>query len=433
MGCRRVLFESALRKAPPGQAVPILAGAMALILGLCGLAVDVGLIYSARRTMQTAADAAAVAGATALRDAQTASSAARAAATLNGFTDGSNNVSVAVNNPPLSGTYSGNASYVEVVVTQPQPTYFLRALGYNTVSVSTRAVSGAISGPACMYSLNKTASNAFVVSGGSAVTADCGILVRSNNSSGLVVSGSLSALTATTIGVVASGYSAGTGAITPTPMVNVAPFGDPLASVPAPSVGAIPSSCTTSPDTTSEHGYSVSGGAPTINPGTYCGGITVSGTTTVRLNPGTYILYGGGLNISGGSNLIGDGVTFYNTGTASGNTAYKPIVFSGGSATSLKAPTSGSLTGILFFQDRSLTANLTQQNTISGGGSAVFQGALYFPTTPLVYSGGSGVSTAYTILVADILTISGGTATTVNDNYASLSGGSPIKSDALYE
>ena len=101
------------------------------------------------------------------------------------------------------------------------------------------------------------------------------------------------------------------------------------------------------------------------------------------------------------------------------------------SATSLEAPTTGALTGILFFQDRSITS--TSQNTISGGGAAVFQGALYFATTPLVYSGGSGVSTAYSILVADTITISGTSTTTVNANYASLSGGSPIKSDALYE
>jgi len=105
MGCQRVYPGSGLRGARPGQAMPILAAAMALILGLCGLAVDVGLLYTARRSMQTAADAAAVAGATALRSAQTVSSAARAAATLNGFTNDSNNASVAVNNPPTSGTY----------------------------------------------------------------------------------------------------------------------------------------------------------------------------------------------------------------------------------------------------------------------------------------------------------------------------------------
>ena len=430
MSYQRVYLGGGLRGVRSGQALPILAAAMALILGLCGLAVDVGLLYTARRSMQTAADAAAVAGATALRDAQTASSAARAAATLNGFTNGSNDTTVAVNNPPASGTYSGNASYVEVVVTQPQPTYFLRALGYNTVSVSTRAVSGTISGPACMYSLNKTASNAFVVSGGSPLTANCGVLVRSNNSSGLVVSGG-STLTATTIGVVASGYSASASSVIPTPATSVAPFGDPLASLVAPSVGSIPSTCTTTPDTTSEHGYTAVNGA-TISPGTYCGGITVSGGKTLNLNPGTYILYGGGLTVSS-SNLVGDGVTFYNTGTASGNTAYKPIVFSGGSSTSLKAPTTGSLTGILFFQDRSLTANLNQQNTISGTSGAVIQGAMYFPTTPLVYSGGSAVNTAYSLMVADTLTVSGNSPTTVNANFASLSGGSPIKSDALYE
>ena len=36
-------------------------------------------------------------------------------------------------------------------------------------------------------------------------------------------------------------------------------------------------------------------------------------------------------------------------------------------------------------------------------------------------------------MVADTLTVSGSSPTTVNANYASLSGGSPIKSDALYE
>jgi hypothetical protein len=78
--------------------------------------------------MQTAADAAAIACATALREAQTVSSVARAAATLNGFTDDSSAASVAVNNPRTSGTYFDNPTYVEVVVTQPQSTYFSNKL-----------------------------------------------------------------------------------------------------------------------------------------------------------------------------------------------------------------------------------------------------------------------------------------------------------------
>src|SRR5258708_23201186 len=104
MGCQRVYFSSGLRGFRTGQAVPILAAAMALIIGLCGLAVDVGLLYTARRSMQTAADAAAGARATALRNAQTASGAAPAAATLNRFTNGSSDTTVARNKPPTPGT-----------------------------------------------------------------------------------------------------------------------------------------------------------------------------------------------------------------------------------------------------------------------------------------------------------------------------------------
>ena len=421
---RCVLFRRGLRGSGSGQAAVLITGGIAMVIALCGLAVDVGLLYNARRQMQTAADAAAVAGATALRDGQAVTAAAQAAATLNGFTDGANNATVAVHNPPTGGLYSGNTSYVEVVVTQPQNTYFLRVLGDNTIGVSTRAVSGEINGPACMYALNPSASNAFVVSGGSPVTANCGVLIRSSSTSGLVVSGG-STLAASSIGVVASGYSASASSVTPTPVTNVASFGDPLASLAAPTVGA----CNAL--TTAGHGYSPANGA-TLDEGTYCGGITVSGGKTVNFNSGTYLLLGGGLTVSGGSNVIGSGVTFYNTQNAT--YSYKPIVVSGGSATSLTAPSSGAMTGILFYQDRSLPSGvLSSQNTISGSSGAVYQGAMYFPTTPLVFSGGSVTNAAYSIIVADKITISGTSPTSVNANYASLSGGSPIKSESLYE
>jgi hypothetical protein len=157
--------------------------------------------------MQTAADAAAVAAAAALTDGDNVTTAGINAATLNSFINGSDNVTVTINNPPLSGAYSGNAAYVEAIVDQPQPTYFLRALGYTTVDVSTRAVSGEISGPACIYALDPTDSNTFSESGGSSkVVANCGLLVKSDNTSGLDVTGG-GELSASSIGVVASSYS----------------------------------------------------------------------------------------------------------------------------------------------------------------------------------------------------------------------------------
>ena len=55
-----------------------------------------------------------------------------------------------------------------------------------------------------------------------------------------------------------------------------------------------------------------------------------------------------------------------------------------------------------------------------------FDGAIYFPTSALNYQGGASVN--YTIVVAKTLTFSNGT--TVNSNYASLPGGSPVKGNA---
>ncbi len=75
----------------------------------------------------------------------------------NGFTDGINNVTVTVNNPPTSGADSGNNKYVEVLATAVQPTYFMKVLGINSQTVTARAVatnvSGVTSGGGCLYTL----------------------------------------------------------------------------------------------------------------------------------------------------------------------------------------------------------------------------------------------------------------------------------------
>jgi hypothetical protein len=163
----------------------------------------------------------------------------------------------------------------------------------------------------------------------------------------------------------------------------------------------------------------------TLNPGVYCNGIGVSGVGVLAsLNPGLYVLDGGGLSVSGGSNIQGTGITFYNT---HGATSYEPIVVSGGSDTSLSAPASGTYEGILFFEDRSITS--VAQNTLSGASTATFQGALYFLNSPLVFSGGSSVSTPYAVIVANTLTISG--PSTLGSDYSSLaSATSPARETA---
>ena len=88
-----------------GQILMLATIAMVVLLGFSALAVDVGLLYSTRRRMQTAADGAAIAGATALRDGQNYTKAADDVASFNGFTNSQNNVTVAVNEPTLPSPY----------------------------------------------------------------------------------------------------------------------------------------------------------------------------------------------------------------------------------------------------------------------------------------------------------------------------------------
>jgi hypothetical protein len=112
-------------------------------------------------------------------------------------------------------------------------------------------------------------------------------------------------------------------------------------------------------------------------------------------------------------------VTFYNTGNST--YGYSGISISGGTTENLSAPTTGSLAGILFFQDRTVVGGAS--SSFSGGAMSTLVGALYFPTTDISYSG--GVTAAYTIIVSRRISFSGGA--TLNSDYSSLPAGSPIK------
>ena len=413
---------STRRKAQAGYI--LLTGSVAAIVlfAFMGLAVDAGFLEWTKRRMQAAADSAAMAALLELQDGSGKQvSAGQTAAGLNGFTDGTNSVTVTINVPPTSGDYSGNNGAAEAIVSQPVPTYFMGILGIGSVTVKARAVGAPGSGTGCIYALNASVSKALVASGSAVINSQCGVVVDSDDSDALDTSGS-ACVSGTSISVVGNYKDSSSGSspctsgegVHPAPTTGSKSVSDPLAYVTAPTFS---STC----DHTGWHNAT-----PTLSPGVYCNGITVSGGYSVTFSAGTYILLGGGLDISGGSNGTGSGITFYNTGNST--YSYKPIVISGTSTTTMSAPTSGSLTGILFFQDRSISSS--SQNTVSGGSSTKFEGALYFSTTPLVYSGGSSATHAnYTIIVANTINFSGGSY--LNNDYSSLSGGSPIHSGAV--
>ena len=125
--------------------VAVLAAVMLpMMMAIAGLVMDVGLLYKHKRDMQTGADAAAFAAAHTLKrkDYGNVTAYALQDATRNGF-DGSAGQTRTVNRPPLTGDFVGDSDFVEVILTESVPTYFMRLFGWSTANVSVRAVGGA--------------------------------------------------------------------------------------------------------------------------------------------------------------------------------------------------------------------------------------------------------------------------------------------------
>ena len=372
--------------------------------------------------MQAAADSAAIAGDQEILsgNADNITLAARNDAEKNGFANGSNSISVTVNNPPVSGSYSGDNNAVEVIVSAPRPTYFLNAIGISTINVSTRAVAHLGNAPYCIMTLDPDDQNSLSLFG-VALLQTCGIVNDSNSDHAFGIFG-VALWHASSIGIVGNYDFDLLPFVSPKPVTGIAPVHDPLARLQAPAVGGC------------DHiNYSLGLiSIATMNPGTYCGGITLTGVAILHLNPGTYVIRGGGLNILGASLITGTGVTFYITGDST--YAYKGVNIAAVNVHSLTAPTSGPLEGILFFQDRNIssgTAN-ANPNTIVGAALARYEGTFYFPTTVLNYTINASVA-KYTAMVADKININLVAAGVVANDYSSLADGSPLKAVTLGE
>lgn len=175
---------SILRK-QSGQVMVLVALSVTVLLAFIGLATDVGVMWATKRKAQTAADAAAVAGVNALMTTQGAnySAAAIDVASLNGFTNGQNNIVITPNQTTPAGYPSGN--YVQVDITVPVKTYFLGVMGYRTINIGVSALAGNTSGPNTIVALNGGGTG--VTIDGPAVNVSCGVVSNSSSSSSLTV------------------------------------------------------------------------------------------------------------------------------------------------------------------------------------------------------------------------------------------------------
>jgi Putative Flp pilus-assembly TadE/G-like len=431
-----------IRRNQAGQVLISTALAMVVLLGFAGLAVDMGVLRYQRRVQQNAADAAAIAGATAA-DFQAG---ALNAAAANGFTDNTagglcgvpptnlavGSVNVGVCAPPIAGPHAGQPGppsqpgYVEVYVSAGQPTFFMRILGVNVKTITARSVAsnrstGTNGAPyGCMYAIGSPGNpvQGMNVQGGATLSApSCGIVDNGDYTSS-------GAIAASSFGV-SGANNGGEGSVTCTSGASTCPsFNSPAAADPlaGPLANYTPpcSPCSGGTDISITGGGNFSGvgvgyanGTYTVIPGTYDAiSIATTGGENVVFSAGSYVINGGGgLSVTGNPNISGGDVSFYFTGPATINITGTPTL-------NLTAPATGQYAGLLMWQDAADTAN----PSLSANNGSQLNGILYFPSDQLTFAANPGLSVG--VVVAASVSAAGGANVKVNGG-ASVPGGLP--------
>lgn len=339
-----------------GQALYLTAMSLVVLTGFLGLGIDMGAMRYEKRLEQTAADAAAIAGASDLQYDSVAgvSRAAMDAAATNGFQDNDGGIGcgsgapvgtvcVQVNDPPSSGPHStaSPGQYVEVVVSAVHPTYFMRIFGVTKETVTARAVATDVgSGPnnPCLLALSASAT-ALVVNGTINLTA-CNLIVNGN----LQVNGTINKDSSSSIEVAGTCAPAGacTGVVTGVPAIA-----DPVANLSTPPADG----CTNG------------GLLGILNVLNFCNG-TIA--TSVSLDLSQLSNPGGLYIISGAS-----GLTLQPNATldASGQTVYSP------NGITLKANSSVTAAAAIIV-DQPLTVDASVTLNLGGSASSVIKNAV---------------------------------------------------------
>jgi hypothetical protein len=260
-----------------------------------------------------------------------------------------------------------------------------------------------------------------------AVTGDGNVTVTGGSGAAVVDSSASHAATVTGNGVVSAGDFDVTGGVVttghgvvPSPVDHEIPTPDPLglglpSPLPPPPVGNT---------------------ATLLHPGTYVGGLQISGKSAVTLSPGIYVMEGGGFAVDGQGSVTGSGVVIINIPGGPGDA----ISVSGNAVLSLSAPTSGPYQGVAVVQvDATPVA-------FSGQASVAIAGVFYTPSTRVSVTGnavvtvnpGPGTATNPAIsaaLIAFDLSVTGNGAVTINPDGPPAAGvatsAAPVNASAL--
>ena len=401
-----------------GSVAITVALTMTVLLGFAALVVDVGLGWAARTSAQSAADSAALAGATRLL----ADGPAAAVLTVRDYLNANVPGLVAppddlawVDNgeesdgeivcwtlpaaPPDPGDGGGcpeGSNALQVLTPPIEVDYaFAPILGRSSNAIKALAAAGAgpaapnncvlcVLDPAAAFAMNVLGGGGVEVTGG-------GIAVNSLDPAALALSAG-GDVTADQIRVVGGFLPIGGGGFIPTPERGGPPVADPLAGLLTPNQLTPPPAPQVPPTLT---------GTVILPPGVYPS-ITVDDGVTVTLQDGVYVFTEpAGLTIRDGGRVVGDGAAIYlgcedYPAPCSGDGARFRL--EDGGQFQVDPPAAGEYAGLSIFADRGNTRAMRLLDDLSLGG------ALYGPGTPLVLSSAGNVQVD-SLLVVDTLRV----------------------------
>lgn len=386
-------FLRRLRRECAGNVLAVTAASLPLLTGAAGLAVDTANWTYWRRQLQREADSAALAGAFAKAQSKDAVAAATAdlnrtnTILLSGLAD--------IQSAPTTGTYAGNSQAVRVSIATAQRLPFTGTF-LSTVPVIPATATAAVvsNGDYCALALSSSGSAGIKMQGNASLNFGCGLATNARASNAVVAGGS-SSITATPVAAV-GGLTSSSNYVGGTQLLPYSlPQPDPYATLANPSPSSCSPQLSVGPNATA-----------TLSPGCYRG-IDIKGTAT--LSPGVYYVDGGSFSAGSQATITGDGVTIVLTSStaATSPSSIATLNMNGGATIQLTAPTAGTYKGVLFYQDR--RAQDSGANTVNGNAGSKLQGAFYFPSQELDFSGTSGMTTDCLQLVALRLTFLGNT------------------------
>jgi Flp pilus assembly protein TadG len=410
-----------------GQGLVLAALAMVVVMGFAALAIDAGMFLHERRELQKTADAAALAAAGELSGPDCGSCAATQAAMdyieRNGIDPSDPDTTVQITTP-----YEGDSGSVEVTISRDVDFLFGPVVGIAGAEVDARSVAGYAGsggGGYAVLALDETECAGYNQTGSANLTVENGgIMVNSNCSEAFRKTGS-GDVTASVVDYFAEGgYKiTGSGSVTPMPSSVPERVEDPLADWEPPEPGEpAPGSVGTaeSPQLT----HLMGSDDRTVHPGTYYGGLKISGSGDTTFEPGIYIMAGGGLELTGSGDYIGDGVMFYNTNdpdhpTGAGD--YERMKITGSGSLVFTAPTDDPYPNMLFWQDP-----LNTEEFDKAGSGNITEGIFYLPSAKLNISG-SGDIGAVQFIVNVFEKTGSGNLTVTGGDYVDIGGAPGIR------